>query len=79
MMRYWPFRLWLDFLTRKNTADFKTFNAMLNAGGNYFPSFDGVTGLGSRKSAKEQIRLAHEYDAAQAARGDARRASLRLS
>lgn len=56
----------LDELTRRYTA-FDSFDALLTAPGGYRPGFD---------VRKEPLRiLANEYDQAQAARGDARRAS----
>lgn len=56
----------LDELTRRYTA-FDSFEALLTAPGGYRPGFD---------VRKEPLRiLANEYDQAQAARGDVRRAS----
>lgn len=54
-----------NFLTRTHTA-FQSFDKLLNAPGGYFPSLN---------VGKPAIKLlADEYDKAQAARGDGRRA-----
>lgn len=65
----------LDALTTKHTtAAFSSFADLLNAGGNYCPHFDLAFGDNERKA--EVAKLAKAYDAAQAARGDSRRAHV---
>lgn len=59
------YRAELDALWAANTA-FKNLDDCLNAGGNYRPSLDMRQPV--------MVRLANDYDAAQAARGDERRA-----
>jgi hypothetical protein len=57
---------WLDETTQKQTA-FKSFEEMLDAEGDYFPTL--------RSESIEDLKiLADHYDRAQKARGDHRRA-----
>lgn len=58
-----PYRL--DAITTENSA-FKSFDSLLNAAGNYRPSID--------LRVKNMLLLADEYDKAQYARNDTRRA-----
>lgn len=66
----------LDNLTRDLTA-WGSFDAMLNAGGGYRPSLyvrpHNRSHAEVRRAARTEV-LADAYDAAQAARGDERRA-----
>ena len=60
----------INELVRKHTA-FASFEAMIHSAPHYRPTLR--TG-GRSKMAKEMAQIADAYDAAQAARGDSRRA-----
>lgn len=63
----------LDSLTRHLTA-FDCFHDLLHAKGGYRPSLRCISGCPFGKNIPELTRLADGYDAAQAQRGDPRRA-----
>jgi hypothetical protein len=62
----------LDLLTQQYTA-FRSFAAMLDAVGGFFPSLRTVSSSPAAEC-RELTELADAYDAEQAARGDSRRA-----
>ena len=62
-----------DLLTQKHTA-FRSFAALIQAQGGYYPSLRTISGCPLGENSAELAELADAYDAAQQIHGDSRRA-----